>query len=123
MQGDSAFAVLRREDRIDGGLWEFPGGKVEEGEPPVKALVREFLEETGIRVRVSRLLDEHWWSNLQERTTFYCTMHLVEAFDIRILPMINEESSDFAWIPQGELAQRLDVTWNVRLTAERIACT
>jgi len=40
----------RGDDQHQGGLWEFPGGKVEAGEAVFDALVREFIEEVGVHI-------------------------------------------------------------------------
>ena len=58
-------AILRREGRVliarrpegrhMGGKWEFPGGKIEEGETPEQALERELKEELGICTRTGRI--------------------------------------------------------------------
>lgn len=44
------FLVKRPKEKIDGGKWEFPGGKVEPGESLFLALKRELKEELGIEV-------------------------------------------------------------------------
>ncbi|MDR0494373.1 MAG: (deoxy)nucleoside triphosphate pyrophosphohydrolase [Treponema sp.] len=51
------FFIARRTQGGDlGGKWEFPGGKVEEGETDTDALKREYLEEFGVSVKVGPLL-------------------------------------------------------------------
>ncbi len=45
-------------DRAQGGLWEFPGGKLEEGETREDALKREIKEELMIDIEVEKYLDE-----------------------------------------------------------------
>jgi A/G-specific adenine glycosylase len=48
--GQRYFIQQRMPDDIWGGLWEFPGGRLEEGETPHQAAVREIEEETGWRI-------------------------------------------------------------------------
>lgn len=47
------FVQKRPPSGVWGGLWEFPGGRIEPGEDAPSAIVREFLEETGFTVRVT----------------------------------------------------------------------
>jgi 8-oxo-dGTP diphosphatase len=56
VDGDGRVLLQRRAPgRAMAGLWEFPGGKVEEGERPEAALVRELEEELGIIVAIGSL--------------------------------------------------------------------
>lgn len=49
-QGDKVLLALRPDNVSQGGLWEFPGGKIIPGEDLTRALVRELYEELGLRV-------------------------------------------------------------------------
>ncbi|MBQ4406597.1 MAG: (deoxy)nucleoside triphosphate pyrophosphohydrolase [Bacteroidales bacterium] len=49
-QDNKYFAAKRPEHKQMGGMWEFPGGKVEEGEFESECLHREFQEELGVSI-------------------------------------------------------------------------
>jgi 8-oxo-dGTP diphosphatase len=56
VRDDAAILLQKRpEGRAMAGLWEFPGGKLEEGEAPEDALVRELAEELEITVQPADL--------------------------------------------------------------------
>jgi len=59
--GGRYLACRRPAGKHLGGMWEFPGGKVEEGEDPAAALVRELREELGVEVAVERALTAFPW--------------------------------------------------------------
>lgn len=58
---DSAFAIILHSRQVllvkarDKNNWQLPGGRLEPGETPAQALIREVREETGLRASVGRL--------------------------------------------------------------------
>lgn len=66
------FIQKRPDSGVWAGLWEFPGGRLEPGETPETAVVREFAEETGYATRIQEKLAviKHGYTNY--RVTLYC---------------------------------------------------
>ncbi len=83
------------------GYAEFPGGKVESGESPTDAAVRECREETGIEVHAERLLQETDFDYSHGRLNihFILCRPLDPSFS-RALPL----QGSFHWVPRTELS-------------------
>ena len=70
------FATQRGYGDFKGG-WEFPGGKIEPGEMPKEAVVREIMEELGVEIEVGELIDTVEYDYPQfhlSLTCFWCTI-------------------------------------------------
>jgi len=81
-----------------GGKWEFPGGKQEEGETPEEALVREFAEELAVPVAVGRRLYVGSFSNGSKT-------YRLEAFETTLLgrEFRLTEHQELRWVVPPEL--------------------
>lgn len=66
---DRVLMQRRPEGRAHGGLWEFPGGKVEPGEGPASALVREIAEELSITIDAADLEPLTFAANSEQEST------------------------------------------------------
>ncbi len=93
--------IARRADTApQGGLWEFPGGKVDVGETARQALVRELQEEVGIQVLEARLLLTFYYT-YAEQVTLDFSVWCVDRF--QGVPY-GREGQPLRWVSLAELS-------------------
>jgi 8-oxo-dGTP diphosphatase len=101
-QGNTILATQRGYGEFEGG-WEFPGGKIEPGEAPEQALVREILEELVVTVTVDSFILTVEYTYETFHLTMHCYICTIVEGEISLL-----EHSTMRWLDADHLDE---VSW------------
>jgi mutator protein MutT len=100
VRDDGRVLIARRPEGTHlAGLWEFPGGKVEDGETPAQCLVRELREEVGIEIAVGEPYERLEFVYPERRVRIY-------PFECRLLAGTPSPigCAELRWVTPAELA-------------------
>ncbi|GIO22145.1 (deoxy)nucleoside triphosphate pyrophosphohydrolase [Oceanobacillus sp. J11TS1] len=97
-QDHEILCALRSQHMSLPNMWEFPGGKVEEGENLFTALERELYEEMSCRIKAQEVFHE----NVHEYETFIIQLIAIKAKLIRGVPQ-KSEHAQLVWLQRENL--------------------
>lgn len=106
-EGDKIFATQRGYGEFKDG-WEFPGGKVEPGETPQEALVREIWEELDTEIEVGKLVDTVEYDYPNFHLTMHCYFCTIKSGELVLREheaarwLTKETLDSVAWLPADE---------------------
>lgn len=103
-KGNRFLIAQRNLEKAQGGLWEFPGGKVELDETNEQALIREIKEELNADIEIEEFIGEntHHYPDKDIRLIFYKAkliskeIHLIEHEDYRWITREEKDKFEFA---------------------------
>lgn len=81
------------------GCWEWPGGKVDDGEDFATALLREAREETSLEVEITELAGATQFEMPKAQVVLLCMEARITGGEVKL----SEEHDDFAWVSLAEL--------------------
>jgi len=90
----------RPPDKAMAGLWEFPGGKIEAGETPEQALIRELAEELGVMVKEPCLAPFTFASHSYDRFHLLMPLFLCRRWEGTPVP---REHASIKWVRPRDL--------------------
>lgn len=96
-QKDKIFATQRGYGEFK-GYWEFPGGKIEVGETPQQALVREIQEELDTEIEVQELVDTVEYNYPNFHLVMHCYFCIVVSGDL-----VLKEHEAAKWLSKNNL--------------------
>ena len=105
---DDHVLLVRRRNEPDAGLWGFPGGHVELGEPTLDAAVRELHEETGVTGRAVDYLTniDVIVSDDSGAVQFHFLLAAVLCAYVSGVPVANDDVSDARWVHVTDVLTR-----------------
>lgn len=119
---DDAVLLVKRRDEPNRGLWSPPGGSLEVGETVEQAAARETLEETGVVVRPSSVVDvrELIVRDDKARVRWHYVLIGVACEWVRGEPFPGSDAENARFLPLSELCE-YEVTPTARVALERVA--
>ena len=103
IEKDGRLLLVKRQRAPYRGWWDIPGGFLEADEPPERGAFREAREETGLRIKIDRLIGLYHDKNGDDYTfNAYYTAHVVGGRE-----RAGDDASDVRWFPHAKIPARV----------------
>jgi 8-oxo-dGTP diphosphatase len=103
IEKNNKFLVVRRslDDNFMPGFWDTPGGSIDFGENPFKALIRETKEESGLDIKIGQLLYCH--NEVYKNKHWFALVYQCETIGDQKITLDPNEHDEYRWVTLEEL--------------------